>query len=90
MIRIVNERDDYLEVNISGVDVSIVGSVTDYLNTLDGVEYAGYRVEHPLTGEITLIIKTDAGKLKARDAVKKALANLKTTLAKLSEETKVL
>ena len=84
MIRIINERDDYLEVSISGVDISIVGSVTDYLNMLDEVEYAGYRVEHPLTGEITLIIKTRSEKLKAREAVKKALENLKATLAKLS------
>ena len=90
MMQVVNERDDYLEINISDVDVSIVGSVSEYLNTLEGVEYAGYRIEHPLTGNTTLVVKTNPAKLKARDAVKKALTNLKTTLAKLNEEAESL
>ena len=90
MMQIVKEREDYLEITISDVDVSIASSVAEYLNMLDGVEYAGYRVEHPLTGNITLVVKTRPEKIKARDAVKEAISNLKAVLSKLNEEVDIL
>jgi len=85
MVKLVNKRDDYAEIVFSDVDISIVDALTDYLNNIDGVEYAGYRLEHPLTGEITLIIKTKPDKIKTKTAIDNALNSLRETLSKLEE-----
>ena len=84
-IRIVNERKDYMEALITEEDISIVDTLSDYLNMIDGVEYAGHRLEHPLTGEVTLIVKTNE-KITPREAVRKAFQKMKEELRRLEEE----
>jgi DNA-directed RNA polymerase subunit L len=45
--------------------------LTETLNKVDGVMYAGYRIEHPLTNTITMSIK---GQTRRRRLLEKALA----------------
>ncbi|MDJ0269975.1 MAG: DNA-directed RNA polymerase subunit L [Aigarchaeota archaeon] len=88
-MRIVQERDDFIELLIQEEDASIIDSLSEYINRIDGVEYAGYRIEHPLTGDITLTVKT-RGKPTARRAVLDALKNLRDFVASIQEEVQKL
>lgn len=67
-------------------DISVLDSLSEVLQRMDGVEYSGAVMEHPLTGRIILRVKTDARRLKAVDAVKKAIQELKEIAAELRRE----
>ncbi len=53
---------------------------------MDGVEYAGITIEHPLTRKVILRVKTDSTKLKAEDALRKAVKDLQTLSKELREK----
>lgn len=56
------------------------------MQRLDGVEYAGVTIEHPLTRKVILRVKTDSTKLKAEDALRKAVKNLQMLSKELREK----
>ncbi len=89
-LRLLEETDDFMLVEVVGEDQSIVGLLTETLNNQEGIQYAGYRVEHPLTGVITVSIKVDPKKTSARDALKKAFNELKNLVNVLEDKTKGL
>ncbi|MCL7382944.1 MAG: hypothetical protein LZ172_00640 [Thaumarchaeota archaeon] len=60
------------------------------LQKIDGVEYAGIAVEHPLTMKTILRIMTDKQKIKSKDALIKALNELSTIVDELAEKVKLL
>lgn len=80
--------DDFLELEIMEEDPSILDSLTEVLQKIDGVEYAGIVIEHPLTMKIIVRIKTNPSKIKARDAVIKAVDDLSNIAREISEELK--
>lgn len=61
----------------------MLDSLSEILQKMDGVDYSGAVMEHPLTRKTILRVKTDAGKLRAADAVKKAIQELKGISAEL-------
>jgi DNA-directed RNA polymerase subunit M len=61
----------------------VLDSLSEILQKMDGVDYSGAVMEHPLTRKTILRVKTDAGKLRAADAVKKAIQELKGISAEL-------
>lgn len=69
-----------------GEDPSIPDSLTEVLQKIDGVEYAGIVIEHPLTMKIIVRIKTNPSKIKARDAIIKAVEDLSNIAREISEE----
>ena len=75
-LEVVKERDDYLEVAVEGEDESVLDAVSEVLQSMPGVHYAGHRLLHPLTGRIVLVVKTDPAQVKARDALLKGLSEL--------------
>lgn len=75
-IEILKERDDFIEISMLEEDQSIFDALSEILQSIDGVEYAGHRLLHPLTGEVRLIVKTKAEKIKAREALVKALERI--------------
>lgn len=56
------------------------------MQRIDGVEYAGVTIEHPLTRKVILRVKTDSTKLKAEDALRKAVKDLQTLSKELREK----
>ncbi|MCS7126666.1 MAG: hypothetical protein NZ929_07150 [Aigarchaeota archaeon] len=70
------KRDDFLELEVLGEDLSIVDSLAEILQKIDGVEYAGMVIEHPLTMKIILRVKTNKEKINVKDAVIKAVNEL--------------
>lgn len=75
-LNIVKERDDYIEIIIKDEDQSVLDALSEVLQKMQGVEYAGHTLLHPLTGEIRFIVKTKSNELNVRDALLKALEEL--------------
>lgn len=75
-MKIVEETKDFMALEVAEVEQSIVNLLTETLNSLEGVLYAGYRVEHPLTGVITISLKVDPEKISPRESLMKALTEL--------------
>ncbi|MCD6312569.1 MAG: hypothetical protein J7L79_01975 [Thaumarchaeota archaeon] len=75
-----------MELEMLEEDPSILDSLSEMLQRIDGVEYAGTIIEHPLTKRVLLRVKTDSSKLKASEAVMKTLQELKQLSAQLREE----
>ena len=75
-IRIIRVRDDFLELEALEEDPAFFDSLSELIQKLDGVEYAGITIEHPLTKKIIMRVKTDPSKIKAVDAVKLSLIHI--------------
>jgi DNA-directed RNA polymerase subunit L len=75
-----------LELEVLEEDIGVLDSLSEILQKINGVEYSGAIIEHPLTGRIILRVKTNAGRLRAVDAVKKAIQELKEVSAELRRE----
>ncbi len=71
-------------------DSSLLDSLSEILQKMDEVEYSGAIVEHPLTRRVLLRVKTDGSRLKASEAVKKAVQELKHISAQLRKELEKL
>ncbi len=67
-------------------DLSLLDSLSEILQTIEGVEYSGAIIEHPLTKRALLRIKTDGSRTTASEALKKAIQELKDLSAQLKEE----
>jgi DNA-directed RNA polymerase subunit L len=85
-MKIVEDKQDFLLVEIDGEDQSIINVLTETLNKVDGVMYAGYRIEHPLTNTITLSIKVNPSKTTPRKALAEAFKELGLIVKRLEEE----
>ncbi len=75
-LSVIKERDDYIELIVKDEDQSVLDALSEILQKMQGVEYAGQVLLHPLTGEIRFIVKTKSQELKVRDAILKALEEL--------------
>jgi len=74
-----------LELEALEEDPSLFDSISEVMQKMDGVEYAGMFIEHPLTKRILLRVKTDPSKIKALDALKNAIQELKQISSQLRE-----
>jgi DNA-directed RNA polymerase subunit L len=59
-------------------------------NSMDDVGYLGYRVEHPLTGVITVTLKTKPGAGQPRAVLKRVIDSLGMDLDRLLVEVEKL
>ncbi|MEN2974835.1 MAG: RpoL/Rpb11 RNA polymerase subunit family protein [Candidatus Caldarchaeales archaeon] len=75
-LKIIAKRDDFIELEVVGEDPSILDSLAEILQGIDGVEYAGAVIEHPLTMKNILRVKTNIEKINAKDALIKAVDEL--------------
>jgi DNA-directed RNA polymerase subunit L len=85
-MKVVEDKQDFLLVEIDGEDQSIINVLTETLNKVDGVMYAGYRIEHPLTNTITMSIKVNPSKTTTRKALAEAFKELGLVVKRLEEE----
>jgi len=84
-LRIIRMRDDFLELEALEEDPAFFDSLSELIQRLDGVQYAGITIEHPLTKKIIMRVKTDPSKIKAVDAVKRSIQELKEISGELRE-----
>jgi DNA-directed RNA polymerase subunit L len=89
-LSVVKERDDYVELIIKGEDQSVLDALSEVLQRMQGVEYAGHALLHPLTDEIRFVVKTKSQEIKARDALLKALEELADITEKLRSYVEAL
>ncbi|MCL7388058.1 MAG: hypothetical protein LZ159_05055 [Thaumarchaeota archaeon] len=89
-LSVVKERDDYVELIIKGEDQSVLDALSEVLQRMQDVEYAGHALLHPLTGEIRFVVKTKSQEIKARDALLKALEELADITEKLRSYVEAL
>lgn len=78
-------RDDFLEIEALDEDPSLFDSVSEVLQKVKGVEYAGMFIEHPLIKRVLLRVKTNPSEVKALDALKAAIQELKRISSQLRE-----
>ena len=84
-LKIIRARDDFLELEALDEDPAFFDSLSELIQKLDGVEYAGITIEHPLTKKIIMRVKTNPSKIKAVDAVKRSIQELKGISKELRE-----
>jgi len=89
-MKILKDTQDFLLVEVDGEDQSIINILTETLNKMDGVLYAGYRIEHPLTNTITVSIKVNPSKTTPRGALVEAFKELRNLVKQLEEDVKRL
>jgi len=87
-INILEEKKDFIKFELKGEDHTLCNALKNALWKNEDVEYATYDVKHPLIGIPTIIVKTKKGNPK--DAVLKAISDLKKQNAKVSEGIKGL
>jgi DNA-directed RNA polymerase subunit L len=79
-VRIMTDEKDTLELEFAGADQSLIQLMADKLNQEKSVDFAAYKVEHPLVGSPKLIVKTKKG-----DARKLVLEKLKEIKGEVEE-----
>ena len=75
-IKVLEEDKNRIKFEIQGEDHTLCNALRKALWQVQGIEVSGYNIEHPLVSEPVMIIET-SGKLTPRDALKKAIENLK-------------
>ena len=78
-LKILNERDNYLELEIednAGDPHTIPSLISFYLNQDKTVEFAAYKPPHPLRGNPIIIIRAKNPKNAFKKAIKKAIKEL--------------
>lgn len=57
-VKFITKEKNMVEVEVAGFDTSLLNSIVEKLINAKGVEMAAYKVEHPLVGIPTLMVKT--------------------------------
>ena len=83
-IEVVKDSKLELEMIIHGENHSLCNVLRKYLMEDEDVEYAVYGIDHPLTGEPIMTMKTKRTK-RPRDALLKAAQRLKEETAEFKE-----
>jgi DNA-directed RNA polymerase subunit L len=72
-IEILKNEKDYVEVAIKGEDIGFINAITELLFEDADVEFAAYRLDHPIVGAPVLMVRMKKGSPVSalRTAVKK-------------------
>ncbi len=76
-LKFITKEKNIIEVEISGVDTSLLSALVEKLTNEKNVEMAAYKVEHPLVGSPKMMVKT-RGAADAASLVAKALDELES------------
>ncbi len=87
-VRIIKDEKNVLEIDLGDVDQSVAQLVVEKLNETKGVEFAAYKVAHPVVGTPYIIIKTKganpAGLLEKKlEEIKKEVAEFKKQFSEI-------
>lgn len=92
-VKLAAKGPNYIELEITGVDFGVVGSLQEILNSYADVEYAGANLTHPLIGKIrfTLRTKSDANPEevlgRGLSELTQTAKNLRTLISELLKST---
>jgi len=75
-LRVVKEDPRYLDIEVRGEDPALLDALSEVLRRSDDVEYAGYRVDHPLKDIAHLTLKTKDESVKTADVLRRSLKDL--------------
>ncbi len=78
------KQANLMEIEIEGEDHTIGNMLARELLETPGVREAYYRIEHPLKNTVTIFVRTD-GSLDPLDALKNAVATLRTKIAEVNK-----
>jgi DNA-directed RNA polymerase subunit L len=85
-IKIIKSEKNELEVEFGGADTSIPMLLVSRLNEDKGVEFAGFKKDHPIVGHPRVLLKTK--KKDAAELLLEKLDELKTEVETLKKEFK--
>lgn len=74
-VEVIKNEKDYLEVAIKGEDIGFINAVKELLFDDSDVEFAAYRLDHPLVASPVLMVRMKKGN--AVSAVRTAVKKLK-------------
>ena len=75
-LRVAKEDARYLDVEVRGEDTALLDALSEVLRRSEDVEYAGYRVDHPLKDIAHLTLKTKDKSAKPAEVLRRSLAAL--------------
>ncbi len=75
-LRVVKEEPRYLDIEVRGEDPALLAALSETLRKHEDVEYAGYRVDHPLKEITHLILKTKDKTANPRNMLRRSLKDL--------------
>jgi len=72
-VEVIKNEKDYLEISIKGEDIGFINAVKELLFDDADVEFAAYRLDHPLVASPVLMVRMKKGSpiSAVRTAVKK-------------------
>jgi DNA-directed RNA polymerase subunit L len=85
-VKILKDEKDELQIELSETDEGFLNLIKNAVWQQSGVEFAGFRIEHPETSKPIFIIKSK-GK-KAKDIWNSALESISEELDKFGKELK--
>jgi len=85
-VKILKDEKDELQIELSETDEGFLNLIKNAVWQQSGVEFAGFRIEHPETSKPIFIIKSK-GK-KAKDIWNAALESISEELDKFGKELK--
>jgi DNA-directed RNA polymerase subunit L len=85
-IEILKSEKNYIEIAVKGDEYGIASAVKDLLLEDKDIEFAAYRIDHPLVGKPTLMVRTKEGN--PLNAVKYALKKLKKNASDFKDAIK--
>lgn len=85
MIKVIKNDENRLELELSNEDHTIGNLLRSVLMMDEHVKQAGYRVVHPITGGIRVVVHTD-GKESPKDALINALLKIERDAQELKEK----
>jgi len=81
-VKISAKGPNYIELELTGIDFGIVGSLQEILNNYSEVEYAGANLTHPLLNKTRFVLRT-RGEASPEEVLAKGLAELLQTAKNL-------
>ena len=85
-VKVISNEKKSLELEVSGCEQAVLTYIVEKLNKNSDVEFAAYKVDHPIIGSPKMIVKTK--KENALDLVLEELENLGKELATFRKEFK--
>jgi len=75
-LRVAKEDARYLDLEVRGEDTALLDALSEILRRSEDVDYAGYRVDHPLKDIAHLTLKTKDESAKPPEVLRRSLAAL--------------
>ncbi len=89
-IKILKNEKNVLEIDLGEVDHSIAQIIAERLQETKGVEFAAYKITHPVVGTPYLIVKTKTANpvslvTKQLEVIKKEIADFKKQFSDITK-----